>query len=379
LNDLKNQLKSGQFERRFLKSIEPAELSACNQAESFLQSGFWGSFKAHFGWNARSFMVNWEGCGQRPLLVIRRRLPFGFCFAYVPWGPELPPCFLQSEEMRNTALLELARGLYPLMPDNVAFIRFDPPWYTEGPDTPAPALDKPFSPAGADIQPPDTVLVDLTGPEEAILNSMKSKWRYNIGLARKRGVTVRRGDHEGDLERFYAILVETARRDGIAIHSLAYYRTLLSHSTEYLNMEQEVALYLAEHEGEILAGVIALFRKAEGVYLYGASSDRKRNLMAPYALQWNAIRDAKARGCLVYDFFGIPPRDDPDHPMAGLYRFKTGFGGRIIHRPGSWDYAYRPLVKKLFVLVEGLRKRLRTLKKQRKNRLTPASRPADGF
>jgi lipid II:glycine glycyltransferase (peptidoglycan interpeptide bridge formation enzyme) len=80
------------------------------------------------------------------------------------------------------------------------------------------------------------------------------------------------------------------------------------------------------------------------------------------------MRDAKAAGCLVYDLFGIPPVDDPNHPMAGLYRFKTGFGGRIVHRPGSWDYPYRPLAKVLYSIAERTRKKLWDLKKKNKRR-----------
>jgi lipid II:glycine glycyltransferase (peptidoglycan interpeptide bridge formation enzyme) len=80
------------------------------------------------------------------------------------------------------------------------------------------------------------------------------------------------------------------------------------------------------------------------------------------------MTDAKALGCQVYDLFGIPPDPDPAHPMAGLYLFKTGFGGRIIHRPGSWDYLYRPLMAGIFNKAELLRKKLRNLKRARKHR-----------
>jgi lipid II:glycine glycyltransferase (peptidoglycan interpeptide bridge formation enzyme) len=120
-----------------------------------------------------------------------------------------------------------------------------------------------------------------------------------------------------------------------------------------------------------LAGIVTLFRGGEGVYLYGASSNLHRNLMAPYALQWKAMQDARESGCSFYDLFGIPPSDNPDHPMAGLYRFKTGFigdngaGGRIIHRPGSWDYPCRPLLTFCFKGAEKLRKKLRDLKKKK--------------
>jgi lipid II:glycine glycyltransferase (peptidoglycan interpeptide bridge formation enzyme) len=163
---------------------------------------------------------------------------------------------------------------------------------------------------------------------------------------------------------FYALFQETAKRDGINIHGPEYYQTLFAHCADYPG--QELRLYLAEHEGETLGAVIVIFRGSDAVYLYGASSNHKRNLMAPYALQWQAMKDAKASGCAEYDLFGIPPGKDPSHPMAGLYQFKTGFGGRIIHRPGSWDYAYRPFVKALFSWAEKTRKTLWNLKKIRR-------------
>jgi lipid II:glycine glycyltransferase (peptidoglycan interpeptide bridge formation enzyme) len=286
----------------------------------------------------------------------------------VPWGPELPEDFPTQDEARNQALQELAGALQAFLPENTAFIRFDPPWYTEGSETDPPKIYPPFSPAGADVQPADTVLVDLTGSEEGILKNMKTKWRYNIQLAHKRGVLVRQTGEE-ELNRFYELLKETGKRDRIAIHSSEYYTSLFTHYREYIKEGQnqeamDLRLYLAEHEGEVIAALVALFRGNTGVYLYGASSDHKRNLMAPYALQWKAMRDARAQGCTVYDLFGIPPREDPDHPMAGLYRFKTGFGGRIIHRPGSWDYTYRPLVRGLFNTLETLRKKIRKVKRK---------------
>ncbi|GHV02458.1 peptidoglycan bridge formation protein FemAB [Spirochaetia bacterium] len=360
--------------------IEPAELGLCDKAQSFLQSGFWGSFKARFGWNARAFLVDWGMFGVTPLMLIRRRLGPGISFAYVPWGPELPLDFPQTNEDRNAALAELALGLRCFLPRDTAFIRFDPPWYTEGADMPRPLIGKPFSRAGADVQPPDTVIVDLSPTAEAILAAMKPKWRYNIHYGPKKGVTVRRvdaaqGEWTADgLEAFYSLLKETAKRDGIAIHGIEYYQGLFTQAQEYAGagaLVPELRLYLAEHstEGstEVLAAIVVLVRGRDAVYLYGASSSRNRNLMAPYALQWKAMEDAKASGCTNYDLFGIPPNGDPSHPMAGLYLFKTGFGGRIIHRPGSWDYAYRPLLKGLFTAAEGLRKKLKDLKKNRKN------------
>lgn len=356
----------------------PADLTVCEGAASFLQSAFWGRFKGRFGWTPLAFRLGWdEAPAVSPLLVMSRRLAPGLSFAYVPWGPESLPELSAGEPAG--ALAALARALRPHLPRTTAFIRFDPPWYRSG-DAPPP-LGRPFRRAAADIQPPDTVIINLAQDEEAILAGMKPKWRYNIRLAEKKGVAVREAG-AGELSVFYELFAETCRRDGIAMHSLEYYQTQFALAAEAgerarglqmhaqgLQMHAQgpapgLRLYIASYQGQDLAAIISLFRGEEATYLYGASSDRERQLMAPYALQWRALRDARAAGCIRYDLFGIPPADDPAHPMAGLYRFKTGFGGAIIHRSGSWDYAYNPPVTVLFNAAEGLRKSLRDLKKR---------------
>lgn len=347
--------------------VGPADLARCDSARSFLQSGFWGSFKARFGWNARAFTVDWRGDFRTPLLVIRRRLAPGASFAYVPWGPELPPGFSADDGVRTDALREIAESLRSQLPPDTLFVRFDPPWANQGPDACPPIIHAPFIRAGADIQAPNTVVVNLDADEDAILAAMKPKWRYNIRLAERKGVVVRRLDAAG-IDVFYQLFVETAARDGIAVHGIEYYRTLFSHAAEYSDTTPRLHLYVAEAAGNPLASIIVLMRKDEATYLYGASSDRNRALMPAYALQWNAMRDAKSAGCLRYDLFGIAPTDDPAHPMAGLYRFKTGFGGCLLKRSGSWDYVYRPIAAAAFRSMERARKMLRDAKKAFKKR-----------
>jgi lipid II:glycine glycyltransferase (peptidoglycan interpeptide bridge formation enzyme) len=385
-----------------LLSVEKADPSVCGGAASFLQSLFWGRFKARFGWKVFAFSTAWNPLAVRsavpsaaalpdvppgpalsgvlpdtpaaspdtpgpPLLVLCRRLGPGIGFAYVPWGPELPSTADCTGPAVRAALEELAAGLKALLPPDTAFIRFDLPWHGE--DFAAARKDtrffgKALRRAAADVQPPDTVIIDLVRGGEEILARMKSKWRYNIGLAGKKGVVVRRAAPE-ELPSFYRLYRETARRDGIAIHGMDYYQVLFEEGKKPEH-EVDVRLYLAGHEGEDIAGIITLFRKNEAVYLYGASANHKRNLMAPYALQWQAIQDAKASLCLFYDLYGIPPDEDPAHPMAGLYRFKTGFGGAIVHRPGCWDYVCKPVVTALYRTAEAARKKLRDAKKRLK-------------
>ncbi|MCL2410657.1 MAG: peptidoglycan bridge formation glycyltransferase FemA/FemB family protein [Treponema sp.] len=343
----------------FVNNIIEHDISVCENSASFLQSAMWGNFKSLFGWTAKAFLIDWqyeEKQEKSPLLVLCRRfslgLGFGFSFAYVPWGPELPAFFPAS--LKPQVMAELAKKLKQFFAHNTVFARFEPPWTdcAEG-------LFAGFQKSVVTVQAPDTVIVDLLPSCDEILSSMKPKWRYNISLAAKKGVQVNCGTVQ-ELKIFYDLLKETAVRDGISIHSFNYYKTLFE------LCGNQIRLYTASHEGDILAAIIVLFRGKDTTYLYGASSNKKRNLMAPYALQWRVMNDAKELGCLNYDLFGIPPNDDPNHPMAGLYRFKTGFGGQIIHRSGTWDYPYKPFFYTLFNIAEKLRKKLLNLKKNKK-------------
>jgi lipid II:glycine glycyltransferase (peptidoglycan interpeptide bridge formation enzyme) len=324
-----------------------------------LQSSTWAEFKSRFGWKYKTFLVSYEENTSSPLLVLSRTLAPGFSFAYIPWGPQLLGNI--AAENRPRVLTELAEKLKPLLASNCVFIRFDPPWpVTEKKDT---SLSAGLKRAAAAVQSPDTVHIDLTPSCEEILAQMKNKWRYNISLSDKKGVKIKNVNGQ-ELEIFYSLLKETAARDGIAVHSFDYYKTLFEICSSHLKNVQ-IRLYTAVHENDNLASIVVLFFNGCATYLYGASSNIKRNLMAPYALQWKAMQDAKEAGCREYDLFGIPPDDNPNHPMAGLYRFKTGFGGQIIHRPGSWDYPYKPLFYRCFNFAETFRKKIRDSRKKR--------------
>jgi lipid II:glycine glycyltransferase (peptidoglycan interpeptide bridge formation enzyme) len=356
-------------------SLRQASLTDLDGSEELLQTGWWGNFKQAHGWRAHPFLVTTAepGAAERTfgLLVLTRRILRFFVIAYVPFGPTFDPVCGRSEFLSS-----LARELKSRLPSRTLFLRFDLPWEKageapgQGPgetpgqgsalgqgQAPAPALPR----AGgrftarkspSDIQPPDTVVVDISGPLDGVLASMKSKTRYNIRLSEKKGVTVQEEGETG-LGAWYAMYQETSRRDRIAIHSPSYYRGLFADGRGYPGMQPSVTLLTARHEGDLLAGNICVFWKKRGVYLTGASSNEKRNLMPTYALQWEAIQRAKRAGCVEYDLYGIPPNPDPGHPMFGLYQFKTGFSDRILERWGTWDVAYRPL---LFALYRGAEK-----------------------
>jgi lipid II:glycine glycyltransferase (peptidoglycan interpeptide bridge formation enzyme) len=187
---------------------------------------------------------------------------------------------------------------------------------------------------------------------------MKSKTRYNIRLAERKGVTVRPGG-VADAAAFYALMEETGERDSFGVHSLAYFRRAL----ELFLPVNQAALLLAEVDGELVAGLMVFALGQTAWYLYGASSNRHREKMPAYAVQWAAIRWAKARGCTCYDLWGIPDVEETEleadfasreDGLWGVYRFKRGFGGRVMRYAGLWEQSLNPLYPVVVHLRPGL-------------------------
>lgn len=180
--------------------------------------------------------------------------------------------------------------------------------------------------------PKATRILDITKKEEDILAQMKPKTRYNIRLAEKRGVKVRIIDNEDIL---YDLLMATSQKGGGYFpHEKSYYKKLIRE----LSKDQLVHVFVAEHEGDYLAAILVTFFKETAIYLYGGQSSIKKNLMAPYLCQWEAIKYAKQKGLSYYDFWGVAETDDKKDPWFGISRFKEGFGGEKVVFPGSYDY-----------------------------------------
>jgi lipid II:glycine glycyltransferase (peptidoglycan interpeptide bridge formation enzyme) len=326
-----------------------------------LQSRFWARLKSCHGWEPYSFSTG-SSTGDDDLLVLTRRLLPGISIAYIPHA-ELPGLFARPGEDSGSLLSAISAQLKSLLPSGTILLRWDLSWTSDQVLVRNPGtleadpfgLSPFFVKAPVDIQPPSTVLIDIGRDEESLLGDMKPKTRYNIRLAAKKGIEVSAEGPEA-LSLWYRLYRETAERDKIAIHPESYYRTIFQLADEYPEDGVMLDLYMARHEGEALAGIIVARYGDTAFYLYGASSDRKRNLMPAYALQWQAMRQAAQAGCSSYDLFGIPPADDRSHPMHGLYRFKTGFGGAVLHRPGCWDHDYRGIRAAVYRKMEKIRR-----------------------
>ncbi|HLU66871.1 MAG TPA: peptidoglycan bridge formation glycyltransferase FemA/FemB family protein [Kofleriaceae bacterium] len=325
------------------------------------QTAFWGRVSRRLGHRAEAYDLAVEpgpaaAAERGDFLVIRSPLSDDVECAYVPFGPELSP----DAEQVGLFLERLSRELAPLLGPRCAFIRWDLPWtslharepadFTEdgtwsGPPSPRAreirmnigTEEKNLWKAPRDLLPPDSVLVDLTAPEEELLARMHHKTRYNVRLAERQGVEVSEGTL-ADLPAWYELYLETMARHQLAPQPLSHIRAVLEERGHGSASPVQTRLLLARYRGRILAGMLLALAPARATYLYGASTRELRHLMAPSALQWAAIRTARAHGCLDYDMLGAAPRSGEPHPLAGVHRFKLGFGGRLVHREGCWDY-----------------------------------------
>ncbi len=301
-----------------------------------LQSWAWTALKAQTGWTA--IRLAWRSAGDPAVAAaailtrrLARRLPVAV--AYVPKGPLLDWTDARLVEDVLSQIETEARRQHAI------FIKIDPDVRSDtevGREVSAMLRRRGWRPSAEQIQYRNTLISDLTADEDELLAAMKPKWRYNIRLAERKGVAVRPGT-AADLPAFYAMYTETGGRDGFLVRPYAYYRAIW----ERFLADDLGHLLLAEVADRPIAGVFLFRFGPTAWYFYGASTDRNRELMPNYALQWAALCWAKAAGCSRYDWWGAPDALVESDPMWGVYRFKQGFGGTFTPWIGAWDFPAR--------------------------------------
>jgi lipid II:glycine glycyltransferase (peptidoglycan interpeptide bridge formation enzyme) len=270
-------------------------------------------------------------------LLIRQIVP-GVRIAYVPRGP-LGPWGAMLEDIAEAAR---SAGAFVLI--------LEP----DAGDAEAGHLDGyGFARSPRTIQPSTSLRVDLRDPEDQILARMHQKTRYNIGLAARRGVTVRPWE---DPEAFAAMLRATGDRQGFGVHTPGYYRD----AYDLFHPRGEAEILLAEKDGERLGALMVFGVGTSSWYLYGASTTARRELMATYLLQWEAMCWARRRGAAWYDLWGVPDAslneleagfETRRDGLWGVYRFKRGFGGEWFQTSGAWERPLRPGIHRLYRLL----------------------------
>ena len=302
-----------------------------------LQLPEWAELKSHFGWQSQVFNTQ-----TATAQVLFRSLPLGFTIAYLPKGPvgsnwsSLWPLIDQECRERKSVFLQVEPDISLPLPIEVET-----------------QFDQNFVQKEQTFQPRCTVIISLNADEEELLAAMKQKTRYNIRLAAKKGVVVRPTD---DVRGFHDMMQTTGNRDGFSVHSLDYYQKVF----EIFAPSGKCVLLAAYHEDTPLAYLMLFLSGARSWYFYGASDNNQRNLMPTYLLQWEAMRWAKAHGATEYDLWGIPDATEDDleanftnrsDGLWGVYRFKRGFGGRIVRSSPAFVKIYKPLLYKLYEKV----------------------------
>lgn len=257
--------------------------------ESFLQSAAWGEVQQAYGREVKHSQQ-----GDRSVLAIKYSLPLKQWYWFIPQGP-------------------LVDGL----DDGAVFVRYEP-------DV-VPQHDRRVT----DIHPSKTLITPLTLPDQ-MLSGMKQKCRYNIHIAEKKKLKV---IDQVSTDVFFTVLMKTSSRQKIKLHPQRYYNTIIATLQKY----DMVKVYGIEYQGQVIAVALIVYYQGIATYVHGGSDYEHRSSMAPYLLHWQIMQDAFQQGYQQYDWFGLSDR------WPGVTRFKLGFGGDEVTRPGTFEHALRPL------------------------------------
>ncbi len=302
-----------------------------------LQTTAWGELKQAFRWQVRRIQHGDSGAQ----ILIRQLLP-GIRLAYIPKGP-IGIDWLTLLPHIDNVCRKLSCVFLKVETDGWEGLDLDPVQSPPG-----------FIKSNQSIQPRRTLVVDLQGDEQVLLGRMKQKTRYNINLAHKKGVFVH---PTTDLTIFHTLIELTAQRDRFGAHQLEYYQR----AYHLFHPLGQCELFVAEYEHEPLAALMVFAHGKRAWYFYGGSANVHRERMPNYLLQWEAMRWARAQGCIEYDFWGVPDADletletgfiHRSDGLWGVYRFKRGFGGDLRRAPDPWDRVFQPTLYRLYLYMQ---------------------------
>lgn len=307
---------------------------------AFLQTGEWGVFQASRGRSVKRIAALGDTMFAQ---LVETPLALGQHYLYCPRGP----VFAQPHPDTHAAV-ELLRTLGEQ--NGAMFCRFDPPVESA----------RPVHWSGVhhtiEIQPADTLILDLTQSKDQLFAHMHTKTRYNIRVAQRKDVQIEL-DGTTPFDQVWKLFEATAFRGAFNLHSKRYYHDLLRHVN---SKDCRSFLAVARYKGEVVAANLMIDCGKTRTYLHGASSDEYRNVMAPFLLHWALIEDAQEKGMTAYDWWGIAPAGAGEgHPWAGITRFKLGFGGEHVSYPGTFDLLLKPASYRLYMAARKVVRRIR--------------------
>jgi lipid II:glycine glycyltransferase (peptidoglycan interpeptide bridge formation enzyme) len=326
-------------------------------AAHLLQTWEWAEVKAAYGWQPMPYV--WVPAAPTQSVtpkvaamvlkrrIMRRTLAAHLCILYSPKGPLLDwdDATLRAQVLEDLeAMAEKERAIFLKLDPDVVLGRGVPDVFAAGTENlgeqvAAQLRQRRWIFSNEQVQFRNTIMIDLTRSEDALLHAMKQKTRYNIRLAEKRGVSVRTGTAD-DLPALYRMYATTSERDGFAIRNEGYYRKVWETFMRPRASREEPRAepLIAEVKGQAVAAIFVFYFAKRAYYIYGMSGQAHRDKMPNHLLQWEAVKHAKRLGCTHYDLWGAPDIFDESDPMWSVFRFKGGLGGEVVRTLGAWDF-----------------------------------------
>lgn len=302
------------------------------EEHSLLQSEAWKHLQKQLGRSVRRVP-------RLDTLLITMPLPFGMRYEYAPHGPS-------GSTVNGEVLHELAAHTHG---EGTIFLRIEPRVSESSQATGALAHAK-FRKV-PDVQPRETMFIDLTKREDELLQNMEHDTRYAIRTAEKRGVEVEVAEDKeraAAFAKFWELFEETNVRHGLHAYDKQYYQGVAT-----LEGDAYSEVFLAKREGQTLAAAIVAYFGSTAYYLYAASRAGYGKYNAPSLLLWEIIRRAKMKGCVALDLWGV---SQTKKEWMGVTAFKKSFGGVPVAFVGTWDYVYRPLWYVAYRVAQRIRK-----------------------
>jgi len=323
------------------------------QEKTFLQSWNWAEFQKKEGNKIWRWGIYDNENLTAVALVIKIEAKRG-TFLFVPHGPIIK---IQDLRLKIQALIFLLNKLKETSREEKAsFIRIAP-IFEKNDENIKIFKDLGFKNAPIHMHPEVTWELDVTSSEEDLLMGMRKTTRYLIRQAQKNNdIQITQTQNPEDLKIFNNIYKKTASRHHFVPFSLKY----LEDESSSFRDDNQILIFLGKYKNEVVACNMIVYWQNRGFYHQGASLSKYNKIPVSYLMQWEAIKEAKKRGCQLYNFWGIAPTDDENHPWAGLSLFKKGFGGRKKEYVKTQDL---PLSRKYFLtyIFEKLRKAKRGL------------------
>ncbi len=300
---------------------------AANSSGSFLQSWSWGEFQSTQHKKPIRYGIFDGAKTLGTVQLFKTKVPHlpGY-YLYAPYGPIIPA----------EGIHELVKQIGADYPD-AWFIRFEPKQQ----------LDISGHPT-VHIQPGKTSVLDLSHNLEDLQKAMHNKTRYNIGVANKHSIMV---EQNSDSDSALNLLAQTSKRQGFHSYPASYYEDLVTFFNQNPNSDSSLKLYQAKYQDRVIASAIMLDHGSTRTYLFGGSDNEYRQYMAPYALHWQAIGDAKTAGLKLYDWWGI---ETATGKVPGFVQFKIRWGGEERLYPPALDLVQNKAWYSIYKLLRKL-------------------------